>query len=96
MTEVEQTCDRVGIIRRGRLVVEGTVDELRGGDSLRVRAEPVEEARRLVAGLSGIEQIRIVDGALRITTKPAMAPASSSWVSSQTAAGHIVRMDGPA
>ena len=28
MTEVEQTCDRVGIIRRGRIVAEGTLDEL--------------------------------------------------------------------
>ena len=44
MQEVEQVCDRVGVIHRGALVKEGTVDELRGGRSLVVRADPVEGA----------------------------------------------------
>ena len=38
MTEVEQVCDRVGVIRGGRLVGEGTVDELLGRPGLRVQA----------------------------------------------------------
>jgi len=29
--EVEQVCDRVGVIHRGELVTQGTLDELRGG-----------------------------------------------------------------
>src|SRR5215218_8432015 len=44
MSEVEQVCDRVGVIRGGRLVGEGTLDELRGRASLRVRAEPLDGA----------------------------------------------------
>ena len=75
MTEVEQVCQRVGVISHGKLVVEGTVDELRGGNSLRLRAEPLEDARRLVATLPGVEQVTIADGALRITADPATAPA---------------------
>src|SRR5699024_12049586 len=31
LREVQQVCDRVGVINHGRMVTEGTVDELRGG-----------------------------------------------------------------
>ena len=75
MTEVEQVCDRVGVIRRGTLVVEGTVDELRSRARLRVRAEPLAEAKRLVASLPGVERVAVVDDVLRIETDPAGAAA---------------------
>jgi ABC-type multidrug transport system ATPase subunit len=75
MTEVEQICDRAGVISRGALVKEGTVDELRGGDILRVVAKPLEKARRLVEGVPGVEAVATADGALRITTDLAAAPA---------------------
>ena len=45
MGEVEQVSDRVGVIRAGTLVAEGTVEELRGRAGLRVRAQPLDEAR---------------------------------------------------
>ena len=54
MAEVEQVCDRVGVIRDGGLVAEGTVDELRGRAGLRVRAEPLEEAARSSRRLPGV------------------------------------------
>jgi ABC-type multidrug transport system ATPase subunit len=75
MSEVEQICDRAGVISKGVLVREGTVDELRGADTLRVRAEPLDEAGRLVEALSEVETVETVDGALRITTGRASAPA---------------------
>ena len=53
MGEVEQVCDRVGVIRDGVLVAEGTVDELRGRAGLRVRAQPPAEAARLIARCPG-------------------------------------------
>ena len=37
MSEVEQICDRVGVIRQGQLVAEGPIEELRGRPQLRVR-----------------------------------------------------------
>jgi ABC-2 type transport system ATP-binding protein len=37
MGEVEQVCDRVGVIRAGSLIAEGTVDELRGRGPARAR-----------------------------------------------------------
>ena len=63
MGEVEQVCDRVGVIRDGVLVAEGTVEELRGRASLRVRAEPIGEAARLVALLPEVAEVA-TDGAL--------------------------------
>jgi ABC-type multidrug transport system ATPase subunit len=75
MTEVEQICDRVGVISKGRLVGEGTVDELRGRESLWLRAEPLDQAERLLRALRGIEEVARVDGGLRVAADPAAAPA---------------------
>jgi ABC-type multidrug transport system ATPase subunit len=75
MSEVEQICDRVGVIRSGKLVGEGTLDELRGRTRLRVRAEPLEAAERLVAGLRAVEQVAVVDGSLLVSVDPGAAAA---------------------
>jgi ABC-2 type transport system ATP-binding protein len=47
--EIEQICDRIAILSRGRIVVQGRVADLLGGDSFQVRAEPIEEASRVLA-----------------------------------------------
>jgi ABC-2 type transport system ATP-binding protein len=74
MAEVERDCDRVGVIRSGQLVAEGTVNELRGEDRLRVRAEPLEEARRVVEILPGIGRVLVVDDHLEVSAAAAAAP----------------------
>jgi len=63
MGEVEQVCDRVGVIRDGVLVAEGTVEQLRGRATLRVRAEPLGEAALLAAGLPEVVEVA-TDGAV--------------------------------
>ena len=75
MSEVEQVCDRVGVIRGGRLVGEGTLDELRGRANLRVRAEPLEAAVRLAGTLASVEQVAIEDGGLLIRADTGAAAA---------------------
>jgi ABC-type multidrug transport system ATPase subunit len=75
MGEVEQVTDRVGVIRAGALVAEGTVEELRGRAGLRVRAEPLAEAARLVGGLPGVDGVTNADGLLDVTVDTAQAPA---------------------
>ena len=75
MAEVEQTCDRVGVINRGKLVGEGTVEELRGSESLWVRAQPLEQAERIVRALRGIGEVARSDGGLRVAADSAAAPA---------------------
>ena len=74
MAEVEQTCDRVGVISRGRLVGEGTVDELRGCESLWVRAEPLDAAERVLRAVRGIGEVARSDGGLRVAADATAAP----------------------
>jgi ABC-type multidrug transport system ATPase subunit len=71
--EVEQICDRVGVIHKGILVAEGTIAELRGEEGLLVRAEPLEEARQIAARLKGVEDVHVADGMLRLATDPGRA-----------------------
>jgi len=75
MGEVEQICDRVGVISSGALIKEGTVDEIRGGDVLRIVATPLEQARRVVQELREVSSVATIDGALRIVTDLAAASA---------------------
>jgi ABC-type multidrug transport system ATPase subunit len=53
LAEVQDICDRVGVINDGRLLRESTVAELRGTTSLRVRATPVERALTVARVMTG-------------------------------------------
>jgi ABC-2 type transport system ATP-binding protein len=66
MGEVEQVCDRVGIIAKGRIVFEGTVNDLRGDEVVLARVSEPLRARQLVAGLPGVGAVEIAGTALRI------------------------------
>ena len=70
MSEVEQVSDRVGVISKGELVREGTVDELRGRESLWVRAEPLEQAERVLGAVRGVEEVARLDGGLSNRGRP--------------------------
>ncbi len=71
--EVEQICDRVGVISRGRLIAESTVEELRGGSALLVAAKPLDRARERVEQLLGAERVGVLDGTLRLDADPTTA-----------------------
>jgi ABC-type multidrug transport system ATPase subunit len=75
MGEIEQVCDRVGVIRDGSLVAEGTVEQLRGRAGLRVRAEPLSDAARVVGAIPTVDEVTSVDGVLDIAVDTAQAPA---------------------
>jgi len=70
LNEVEQICDRVAIIRKGKLVAQGRVDELRGQASLIVKATPSEAARRSLVQMLGQGAVSGVDGTLRLSVNP--------------------------
>jgi len=64
LAEVQQVCGRVAVIDRGRIVREGTVEELRGEAELEILATPSDTALARLRALPCIEQVRRVDGAL--------------------------------
>ncbi len=74
MGEVEQICDRVGVILRGKLVAESSVNELRGNGGLLVKAEPVEKAAEIARRIRGVGEVVVNDGSLRLATDPEHAP----------------------
>ena len=53
LSEVEQVCDRVAIVDRGRVVAQGTLDELLGGDTVRIRATGLDRAARTALAAYG-------------------------------------------
>jgi ABC-2 type transport system ATP-binding protein len=63
LAEVEQICSHVGVMRTGRLVFQGSLEELRGRGSLRivVRTAQPEAAAKVLSGL-GLADIQSVDG----------------------------------
>jgi ABC-2 type transport system ATP-binding protein len=68
--EVEQICDRVGIVSHGRLVTESTVADLRGMAGLRVVASPLDEAAQLARALVGAASVSVDGPALDISVAP--------------------------
>jgi ABC-type multidrug transport system ATPase subunit len=61
LSEVELMCTRIGVIRKGKLVAEGTIDELRGAAALTVRATPADIARRVLESEVGAENVKVVN-----------------------------------
>jgi ABC-type multidrug transport system ATPase subunit len=73
--EVEQICTRVGVIRRGRMVAEGAIEEMRQGPSqLKVHAEPLPQAASVLSQLLGAHAIDQVDGSFHLRVDPSCAP----------------------
>jgi ABC-2 type transport system ATP-binding protein len=63
LSEVEHICDRVGIVREGRLVTVGPIDELLGAKAHRIEIELADpSAAPLVARVPGLEQVKVEGG----------------------------------
>ncbi|WP_067668258.1 ABC transporter ATP-binding protein [Nocardia miyunensis] len=74
LSEVQEICDRVGVISHGRLLTESTVRELRGTATLFLRAEPVELAFPAVRAAVGDRTALLTTGGIRVDAGVAMAP----------------------
>jgi ABC-2 type transport system ATP-binding protein len=67
--EVEELCNRVAIVRRGRVVYEGSLQALKASaaSGYALRAVDVETARRVAHSVAGIGDVAVVEGELRFT-----------------------------
>jgi ABC-2 type transport system ATP-binding protein len=82
LTEVQEVCDRVGVIAGGRLLTEGTIAELRGATAVQLRARPLDRALSVAMRVSGDDAVEIVRGgphdggdeALRVHAGPEVIP----------------------
>lgn len=71
LNEVEEICDRVGVISAGRLLTESTVADLRGAASVIVRATPPDVALAAAMGVAGDDAVqRLDDGRLHLDVDP--------------------------
>ncbi|MET8094076.1 ABC transporter ATP-binding protein [Micromonospora sp. NPDC005220] len=74
--EVEQVCDRVALLDRGRLIADGSPEHLRadlGGGTLLIDAEPATGAATFLREHVAVRAVELVDGQLRVTADPALA-----------------------
>jgi ABC-type multidrug transport system ATPase subunit len=78
LAEVQEVCDRVGVIAGGRLLAEGTVAELRGATAVLLRARPLDLALAVAMRVSGDDAVEVVHGggddALRVHAGPGLIP----------------------
>ena len=67
--EVEELCNRVAIVRTGRVIYEGQLRDLlaTAATGYRLRALEQERARLLVLAQQGIDDVRAVDGEIRFS-----------------------------
>jgi ABC-2 type transport system ATP-binding protein len=77
--EVEELCNRVAIIRRGRIVYQGSLQDLLASAATGYRLRAVDPARARVVLLAqtGVTDVRPVDGELRFNADERAAAALS-------------------
>ncbi len=78
---------------RGRVVAEGTVDELRGAAHLVVRATPIGDAEAQLVSLLGRGRVSRDDDEIRLTIAPEEAPRISRALMSAGIDLHEVRRE---
>lgn len=67
MPEVEQIADRVGIIAEGRIVLESTIDDLRGQDQLIIQPDPIDEALTILSQQPMVQHVERQQDSLVLT-----------------------------
>ena len=68
--EVEQICDRVGVISNGTLVKQSTVQDLIGQKGVVVKAEPADRAGEMLTRMFGPAAVSREDGFFHLKTDP--------------------------
>jgi ABC-2 type transport system ATP-binding protein len=78
LAEVEELCNRVAIIRSGRIIYEGFLEALlqSAAGGYRLRTSDPERARAVLLA-RGVEGVKLVDGDLQFQADPAVIEAAT-------------------
>jgi ABC-2 type transport system ATP-binding protein len=78
LAEVEELCNRVAIIRSGRIIYEGLLDELlqSAAGGYRLRATEPERARAVLLA-RGVTGVQLVDGELRFQAEASLVETAT-------------------
>ena len=89
LDEVEKTCDVAAIIDGGRVIAQGTIAELIGGEAgeLLVECDDVERAAQLLAGDPAVRELRTEHGALRMRL---LAPDTAGEINARLVGAGVV------
>ena len=80
LVEVEEVCNRVAIIRSGRVAYQGSLADLRrqAGVSYRLRTSDDERAMRVCEAQAGIEEVQRLDARQAWSSTPRASRPSAS------------------
>ena len=69
--EVEQVCDRVVVIKQGRLVTSGTIAEVtRRGTYFEIEISDTARAAQTLRSLAGVKEVRVTERGLEVVADP--------------------------
>ena len=75
LSETELVCDNVAVLSRGKLIVQGSIQELlRQHDGFRLSTTDDAKARAALADMNWVQHVEHQDGGLMVT-----APPSRAW-----------------
>ncbi len=80
LAEVEELCNRVAIVRSGRLAYQGSLDDLRrqAGEGYRLRTTDEARARAVAAAQPGISEVTAGDGGTSFSARDEAAVSALS------------------
>jgi ABC-type multidrug transport system ATPase subunit len=88
--DVEQICDRVGVLRDGRLIAQGPVRQLRGAEALHIVADPLDQARDIIERSLLVESVSVTGDALVVRAPAeAAAPLNTALIERGIAVSHL-------
>ena len=92
LTEVQEICDRVGVINNGRLLMESTVADLRGATALLVRGEPLDVVLAVAMEVIGDDSVEVIDNSVvRVAADDSRAPQLTRALVAAGVAVHEIR-----
>ncbi len=82
LNEVEQVCDSVVILSKGKLIAQGSVAELlKGRGQIRLRTTDNNEAVNVLTALDWVEEARVENGFVLVSASPERAADVSAALS---------------